>query len=1212
MNHSLKTLFPIGLPIVLAFFAVPLAAQEFRSTLSGLVLDPSGATVPSVQVQAVNNDTRQTYTTSTTNSGDYLIPYMVPGTYAVTFTAQGFKTQVQRGVLVPAGSSPVLNFKLELGATSETVTVQANTELLEAENAVGNNILTTREIENVPLNGRQVYSILGTVPGSQSLQTKYGASGGSGTRAWDVSNDYTIGGGVQSYQQFTLNGTNITMQSNGSQGTWELAPNVDALQEVNVQTTNYDARFGRTGGGSVSMVMKSGTNQFHGNLFEYLENGDVNANNYENLLNGIPTQKVKQNQFGGTFGGPLRKNRVFFFGSFEGYRQVIPFTTLTTVPPAYLRTQGSVDFTASGYTIYDPASLQCSVAGGSIGNCSGNLIRTPFAGDTLPAGRISSVGRSILSLFPSANTNTQSLQNNFIANVPDRYQYNQPMARLDYDTSDRTRMYSLFAFQHGTEVRNSNGFPAPAEVGNIDSMRQELMASQDYTHTFSPSFLVDVKLSLSRFQSSFPDGDVSKDYDPVSLLGLHMPAVPTTTKKLLPQFSFGDNYPNMVGNNVDNKTYNNFGANADFTWIRGKHIFHVGAEWSEIQFATPRSVGSPNGNFAFGSQFTQYTPVGRGTLPGVKDGNTIADLLLGYPDTGSVDYNGTLFEGFPVWAVYAQDNWHATRRLTLDIGLRYDVQIGVRERYNQLNRGMCMGCVNPITNDPYYQGNLAGMTPYLSAAGINVASLKTLYGGIQFAGQGGQPREAYDTDYSNIGPRFGFAYEVNSKTVIRGGWGLMFAVGQESGTNKGYSVSTSYTGSINPNVAPTDDFATGNPFPKGYLTPPGSSLGLLSDVGNNQTLDFPGRRIPRSQQFSLGMQRELPWHTRLEARFVGNYTNRLRTAQGYTGALGAIAINGNWTKTQMDYAAAHPNQLFQGVPSPFYGVPSVPSTSILGGLYGLPAFYLEMPYPQFPGPLGNNTDPLGKSWYNGLEVKVDKRLSNGYTLRAAYTYSKTMQATGYLNTYPYQDADLLRQISPTDRTHIFALIGEYIVPKLSFQSAGGKALGAIVNHWALSHVLSVQTGFPQDLPTAAASNLPGLALGFNYVSSHNFTPDGGPGTGQWLYNCGGKPLDCWQPSPNPFYALTLPNRTAALRQPQVPNLDISLRRDFPIGEHFRLQFRADAFNLINSVLFPGPDTNPYDGGPVKQANGTWTGFGTIPPYQENFPRVLQFSLKLAF
>jgi hypothetical protein len=1203
----------VALGFALLILPAALNAQEFRGTLSGLVTDPSGAVVPKAKVQAVNNATRQLYNATTTNSGDYLIPYVLPGTYTVSVTAQGFKTQVQDNVVLPAGASPVLNVSLELGATSETVTVSGTAALLDAENSVGNNELTTRELENVPLNGRQIYTMLGTLPGSQFLQTQFGASGYSGTRGWDVSNNYTLGGGVQSYQQFTLNGSNITMQNNGAQGTWELAPNVDALQEVNVQTTNYDARYGRSGGGFVSMVVKSGSNQFHGDAYEYLENGVMNANNFENNLNGIPRQGVKQNQFGGTFGGPAKKNRIFFFGSYEGYRQTIPFTTLSTVPPAYLRPQSGegVNFTQTGYTIFDPATLACST-GGPVDSCSGNLFRTPFPNDTMPANRVSSVGANILNLFPQPNTNTGALLNNYIANVPDKYRYDQPIVRVDYDTSDKTRMYSLFAFQHGTEFRDSSGFPPPAENGNINSMRQELMASQDLTHTFSPSFLVDVKLSLSRFQDSFPNGDVTKDYDPATLLGLHMPAVPTTTKQLLPQFTFSEIYPQLVGNSVGNNTYNNIGFNYDFTLIKGKHTLHFGGDLSEIQYANPASVGSPNGYFTFGTQFTQASPTGRYTT-GVKDGFTMADLLLGLPDIGSgLDNNNTIFEGYPVWALYAQDNWHATRRLTLNIGLRYDVQDGVRERHNSLNRGMCLSCVNPITNDPAYQANLQAYGPYLSAAGLDPSSLATLYGGILFAGQNGQPRDAYNTDYSNIGPRFGFAYQLDPKTVLRGGWGLMYTVGMEAGTNQGYSVQTLYTGSINPNEVPLNYFASGYPFPNGILTPPGSSLGLLTGVGNNQTLDFPGRRIPRSQQFSFGIQRELPSQILLEVRYAGNYTDRLRTGGGYSGALGSIMINGTWTKQMMQEAAANPGQFVQGVPNPFYGVPSVPAGSLLGGLPGLPVFYLEVPYPQFPGPLGDYTDPLGKSWYNGLEVKVDKRLSRGVTFRAAYTYSKTMQATGYLNTFPYQDPELLRQIAPTDRTHVFTLTGVYNLPDIKSESPFGKALGLVANHWVLSNVLAIQTGFPQGLPGAQASNLPGLALGFNYVSSHKFTPDGGPTTSQWIYNCGGNPLNCWQPDTNPFYILTLPNQVSALRQPQVPNLDLSLQRIFPIRESVRLQFRADAFNITNSVLFPGPDTNPYDGGPVKQANGTWTGFGTIPPFQNNFPRILQVSLKLVF
>ncbi|MBV8895281.1 MAG: carboxypeptidase regulatory-like domain-containing protein, partial [Acidobacteriaceae bacterium] len=463
------------------FFTCILGAQEFRGTLTGTVTDPSGATIGQASVQAVNNATHENYSSTTTGKGAYFIPYVLPGIYTVTVTAPGFKQQVQQNVVMEAGRSTGLNFSLQLGAVGQTVEVSAAPPLIETANGSGGTILTEREIENAPLNGRQIYSLIGTTPGSQVTQTQYGAQGFSGTRAWDVNGSYRLGGGVQGYQQFILDGTNISLQFHGSQGTWEFAPNVDALQEVNVMTTTYDARFGRTGGGTVSMVTKSGTNGYHGDLYEYLENGDLNANNFENNLNGLPRQNLHQHQFGGTFGGAVKKNKIFFFGAFERYIENIPFTTVTSVPPAYLRpSSGSgVNFTQTGFTIYDPATTVCTAPGGTIGNCPGNAYaRTAFPNDTIPANRINPIGAAILNLYPLPNSGGGGLQNNYIANVPDKYRYWQPMVRVDYQTSDNTRFYSVFDFFHGTEFRNVSGFPPPAENGNINTMRQFLLASQ--------------------------------------------------------------------------------------------------------------------------------------------------------------------------------------------------------------------------------------------------------------------------------------------------------------------------------------------------------------------------------------------------------------------------------------------------------------------------------------------------------------------------------------------------------------------------------------------------------------------------------------------------------------------------------------------------------------------------------------------------------------
>ena len=1185
--------------LLLSFSGVfPIAGQEFRSTLSGQVTDSSGASIANATIEAVRSDSQQTYRAVSTKAGSYYIPYVLPGEYTVTVMATGFNTRKQEHVTLRGSETTGLNFTMQIGATSETITVSAAPPLLETETGSGGTVLNEREIQNLPLNGRQIYTLLGTTPGSQFTQTQFGAGGYSGTRGWDTSNAYTLGGGVAGYQQFYINGTNITVQNNGTRGTWTIAPNVDALQEVNLLTTTYDARFGRSGGGSVNMVVKQGSNAFHGEVYDYLENGALNANVYQNNLNGQPRQNLHQNQFGGTFGGAVKKDKIFFFGSYEGYRETIPFSTLESVPPAYLRPQPGqgVDFTQTGFSIYDPNTTFCTVPGGTLSNCPGSAFgRQQFPNNTIPASRINPIGAAVLNLYPLPNTSVTGTQNNFIANLPDHYKYDQPLARVDYNTSDKMRWYSLFAYQHGTEFRNSNGFPPPAENGNINQIRQALVASEDMTYTFSPTLVGDFKGSFVRYIEESPNGDLTTSVSP-STLGLTMPSVPTAIRPLLPQFTTNQYYPQVVGNQLNTQYYNVMSFDSDFTKTISNHTIHWGGEIQELQYANPRTVGSPNGDFTFGSVNTQYNPQLRNQLTGVNDGFDVADMLLGDPAGGGVDYNRTLFAGYPAWALYGQDDWHVTHRLTITIGLRYDVQVGVRERYNGLNRGLCLTCVNPITNDPGYQANLAADGSALSAAGINPASLSTVYGGVLFAGAKGQPRDAYNTDFTNIQPRFGFAYQLDRKTVIRGGWGLMYAVGLEGGTTAGFSQNTGYISSLNSGATPTNYFASGNPFPNGAQAPPGNSLGLLTNVGNGISVDFPQRRIPRSQIVSLGFQRELPGHMVLDARFAGNFTNRLRVTTSFNSSL---------SLQELQAGIANSNLFNQQVPNPYYNISSVPATSYLGSHPTVNALQLLLPLSQYPGALGDYTNPLGTNDYKGLEVKLEKRLDHGISFRLAYTYSKTMNATSYQNYYPYQDKNTYREIAGTDRTHVFSLTANWDLPVgkgRALLPSPNRLVSALVSGWSISPVLSVQTGTPV-----------GLNTGYYYNCNHSYTPDGGPSLNNYIYNdySGGSTLGCY--STIPQYGLhVLPDRIATLRNPSIPNLDLSLQKDFDIREHVHAKLRADAFNITNSVLFGGPDTNPNDGPPVQQANGSYTGYGTVGPTQQNFPRILQVSLKVSF
>jgi hypothetical protein len=477
-------------------------AQEFRAVLTGQVTDPPGAVLKGAKVTAVNAESGTTYTGQTTDKGVYYIPYVLPGDYTVTAEASGFKTAVQDKVLLLASQTFNQNFKLEVGSVAEHVEVSATPPQLETSTGSGGTVIDQRALEGVPLNGGQAYMLIGTTPGSQFTTTSFGPGvGNSGTRGWDVTNSYTIGGGISGNNQFTLNGVNITSQTgygNHSPGEWTVSPNIDSIQEVNVMTTTYDARFGRTSGGTVNVVSKAGGDQYHGDVRYAYEGGFMNANNFTNNLTGTPRQGEVQNQFWITAGGPIIKKKLFFFFGFEGYRQSIASTLLTNVPPAFLRPgyngDAGVDFALvqqmdpsefpNGLPIYQPGTAYC-LDGGPVTACNSNHVaQLPFANNTIPGPQISPVAAGVLKYIPLPNIpGTQNLVrgNNFLGHNPDLYDYNQPQIRVDYNLSDKTKLYSYFLYWHGTEFRSNNALSGVAANGNINWVHQNWVASQDVT-----------------------------------------------------------------------------------------------------------------------------------------------------------------------------------------------------------------------------------------------------------------------------------------------------------------------------------------------------------------------------------------------------------------------------------------------------------------------------------------------------------------------------------------------------------------------------------------------------------------------------------------------------------------------------------------------------------------------------------------------------------
>jgi len=1229
--------------VALVFATTSCPGQDFRATLTGQVTDPSGAVIKGANVAAVNTDTKTTYTAVTTDNGNYYIPYVLPGTYTVTVKAGNFKSAVQEKVLMLASQVFNQNFALQVGAVTDQVVVSSAPPQLETEDASGNTTIGSREIENIPLNGGQIYSLIGTTPGSQ---VTYGAN--TQLNGYNAQSGYTIGGGIVGNNQFTLNGSNITSQfsyDNQGAGEWTISPNMDSIQELNVMTTTYDARYGRTSGGTVNSVSKSGTNQYHGTARYAFEGTTLNANSYQNNLNGSPRNGEVQNQFWVTAGGPIIKNKLFAFFGFEGFHQSLQSSLFENVAPAFLRPgyngNSGVDFGLAqtmdpkdfpnGFPIYQPGSGVC-LDGGPVTSCNSNdIAQQPFPNDTIPGSMINPTAAAILKFLPLPNVaNAQNLVsgNNYFAQNPGLLHYNQPQVRVDYNLSDRTKLYSYFIYSNGAAFQNNNGLPGLAENGTVNAVHQSVVATQDVTHVFSPTLTADFKVSYDRFYETSPDGDLSKQTNP-STIGLTMPLPATTSTEYLPQFSVVDRWSTgFLGHNGDTTIFgnssnpsitNNYSLNIDFTKTHGSHTMEIGGEIDEFQFGGfPDGGGNPNGHFNYDSGFTQYDPQNANcysptgapnpscnTLANNQNGSALASFYLGYPAGGGIDWIGSIMEGYPVYSGYFQDNWRVSRKMTLNLGIRYDVQRGLRERHNNLNRGICLTCINPIGNEPSYQANVANAANNAawSAAGIDTASLSTVVGGIEFPGVNGQSRDAYDTDYSDVGPRFGFAYTIDPKTVIRGGYGIMYSYGLEGGSSVGETQPTNYTASVDGNNTPTQNFNSGNPFASGLLKPTGNSLGLETDLGNGGVqVDFPNRKIPIEQILSLGFQRELAPGLVLDARYAGNFTKRLRVQ---------LWVNGTVSLAQEEEAIANPNYFNQQVPNPYYGVPGISGPGQCGTSQTIPAVELRTILPQYcnPGNTGLVKDfnaPIGGNYYNGLEVKLSKRVGTGWgrglSFQISYTYSKTINADGYENGWPYQDMVQIHQLADNDRTHVLAVTSVYNLPfgrgGMVFTHPSG-VVDALIGGWILGGVFNAESGTPV-----------GVNTGWYYTCNHSYRPTGGSTLGHW-FSTASDPSACWQGIP-PYGLMNLTGRTEQVRNPTMPDLDLSLEKTLPIWNRVNFTLRLDAFNATNSVLFGGPDTNPGDGAASYNVGSGWSGFGAVGPDQQNTPRVLQVQGKISF
>jgi len=1163
----MRLLWKACLPLVLAVCA---NGQDFRATISGQVTDLSGSSIPSAKVTATQRSTREVTTAVTNQDGFYTLPYLLPDTYDVEAEAGGFKRLRRTNVTLLVAQKLDLPLQLELGAVNENITVKAEVEELQTADASGGLNFDSLQTSEYPLNGRQVYMLMDLTPGVLFTQEQFGTSGYSGTRGWDVSGSYVMNGGVSGTNSFTLNGAPISLT-----GTWQLSPNVDAIQEFKVMTNTYDASIGRTGGGSVNTILKSGTNNWHGTAFEYMRNSILDANWTQNNQVGATRGKHITNQFGGTIGGPLRQDKDFIFASFEGFRERVPFPVVGNIPPMDLR--DGQHFTEYNMKIYDPLTgHDCVDKVDVIGTCASPYIRYPFPGNVIPASRISPIGQAILSYYPAPNA--RGLTQNFVYfNSTGKYRYDQPILRWDRVIDDHNRFYALVTFQHGHEYRNQSGIPGAGASGNIWSERNNVNAIADWTRILSPAMIFDLRGSFGRFTSYFPNAPFNSGIT-ASDLGMSIPRARTSPSNTPPRIQI-DQFSDLFGNSSNLYTWgtdNQWNIVPSITMTRGTRTIKFGADLVYAMRGSA-SVGEANGYLDFNRYGTQQYPLHAGNS---MDGSGIADLLLGIPGNGHVDWNDTYYRTWPYAGFFVQTDWRLRRNLTLNLGLRYDVQAPFVERWNRVNSGFDLKAVNPLSDAilavwkqdkaAYDVKNPRFPYPDVPAA---------LLGGKMFVQPGGS-RRTYLTDWQNIQPRIGLAWMFAPKSVLRAGFGIYHRTATQGNYTDGFNQQTPYIRSINGDITPigalTGPYSLADPFPNGLIAPSGRSVGLLTNVGNAVSFDGAQRVIPRTFQYSVGLQRRVA-SILFDASYVGSITDHDTMSYNTDYVPMSLFLQGQ----------AVPNFLDRVVPNPFLGI--LPAATTFGSGAVIAAKDLYYSYPLFNG-ITMSTNPWARYRYDSLQLRAEKRFtgdrtaSGALTVVFAYTFSKNFQTANRLNNWDLSETPVHELVS-YDKPQNLSLSGVWDLPVgrgRHLLSGANRFVDGAFGGWTMNFIYRYNSGNPVN----------GMDVVFSCADllvadqTHN----------QWFNNS----KSCYKSRPS--YTLRVaPDRYPWLRQKNNTTVNLAGAKTWNVTERWRFNLRGEAFNLFNHPLYGAPETN------YQNAR-----FGMLPVGQQNFPRLIQVSAKVLF
>ena len=1141
--------------------ASPIHGQTIKASISGIVTDATGAVISGVKVTVTDLDRSLNYLANSNETGFYVVPELNPGRYRITAEMTGFRSFVLDGLPLQTQQKATVNITLEVGVVTEKVEVSATAQVVESSSSTLSTVVENKKIVDLPLNTRNVFSLMRLVPGVVP------STPNSDSDFFTGAHRYSVNGGRESLTDVQVDGISALAQSDipGIYAT-SSNPSVEGVQEFRLQTNAFTAEYGRSGGGLVTMVTKSGTNEFHGSLFEFLRNSKMDSNTWQANRAGNRLPALQQNQFGGSVGGPVIKNKTFFFFVYEGRRVNSTAFGQWTVP-TQLERQGDFSQTrnaAGGLrVIYDPFSTRPDP------NRPGFYLRDPLPGNRIAPTRIDPVASRVIKYWPEPNQpgqpNTNALNLGVRASFlspTDRYE-----AKGDHIFSERKRMFVRYARFKQTSADYDYWKNKATPVNGVMMWGSDT-GTVDYTQTIGSATVFNGRIGINRFDAFRPSFsypfDVSQEFGWPAAIST---VIQQTSVPKFPEIGVQD-VATLGG--VQGAYY--ISANTQYTGVanlsqvRGRHNFKTGFEARYFYLGFAQYSSTPSINF---SRTMSQGPDPRS--PSEAGGYGFASFLFGAADSGALAHVPKPYNYNKYYAIYCQDDFKVNRRLTLNLGLRWEMETGVAEKYDRLT-GMDVASRNPISDKVRFD----------------------VFGGYIFPNQG-LPQKGIRALENKLNPRLGVAYEINPKTVIRAGYGIFYGVPPFAATNgftgAPFSSSTPMLASLD-GITPNDLFR--NPFPTlNWNLPPGSSQGLLAQVGQSLSTGWPqALKTAYNQQWNFTIQRELARNTVLELAYAGNRGTKLDVGE---------LVGPDMNQLRPELVKPESN-LLDLVPNPFYGYITV-------GALAQPTVQraqLLKPYPHF-GSVRPKSTAWGNSNYHAFQTRFEKRFGGGTSFAAAYTFSKvisdgsdgrwndaTQPAGGRIRSWYCRACD--RAISSYDVKHRLVLNFTYEMPFGKGKAVGSnwnRPLDAVLGGWQMNGILTLASGQP--IVITQASNTSFTFGGFQHPDSTGVSADLGDAKtlARWF--------DFSQFRVAQSYDLGNMGRVhPSIRQDSTRVMDFSLFKMFNITEQWKLQFRAEAFNLANTPVFSKPDAN------IQSAT-----VGQVTS-QNNPPRQVQLALKLTF